>query len=1091
MKPNTPQSILRNSRLRTVAVVVVTAVAALGLPARAWALEPAPSPVPAASASPAETGTAPGAIDMKALNAAIGANGAYMGQGLKTQLAGSPRSAASSAVAESLQIESTWRPPGIQGLDVSGYQPTVNWPAQYSMGARFAYVKASEGLTYRSPVFASQYSGALNAGLIRGAYHFALPSISTGAAQADYFVNSGGGWSSDGKTLPPLLDIEYNPYSTLGNTCYNMSAAAMVGWLKDFSNRVLSRTGRLPMIYTTADWWSRCTGNSGAFGNQPLHLARYSTYVGNVPNGWGTYSVWQYSSTGPFAGDSNAWNGTYANLQKFASTADRAVLKPSIMSTGDVVAADASGALWDYPASGAGTFGARKQIGQGWRGLRSMNVIDWNADGVLDVVAQWTAGRVNIYLGVASGGFSTGPVLAASGWGGYQLTIGYWLSNSHFPQVLTRDDAGTLTFWRNSSGGGLGTASKIGTGWAKLNLTMVDFDGDGNQDILAQDAAGIMRQYRSNGSGSFIAESRRAVGSSWNQMTSVTVTFSFKGYAATGIMARTREGILRYYPVPGNSSWGAVTIIGSAWGSYLIAGGENINGQVPSAPPSPTPAASPSIKAASDVVSAYADGILYRRPTGAGALGSPVKIGAGFTGSASVHVVDWNGDGVQDLAVQTNAGVLSIRKGLSAGGFSVPTVLLSGLAGADLTFGPWLKSSKYPGLIVRRPDGVVAFYSNAAGSTLGAPATLGTTFARTDLTMLDADGDGSQDLTAVDNLGQMTLYRSNGSGTFINENRALLGVGWSVMNSISPARGFTGPGSTGLLARDTTGALSYYPLAKGALGTKKALAAGWNTILIAGSATIIRQQSLSTTSDVVRADAGKLWAYPANGTGGLGSPYPIGTGWSTAKTLHVLDWNKDGVPDVLAQWSAGALSVYFGAKSGGFTGPLTLASTGFAQTTFVTGRWVKASSYPGLVGYGSDGILYYWANVSGGALSAPAKIGVSWGGLKIVMTDFDGDANQDLLAVNSLGSMRLYRSNGQGGFISETRKTVGSSWQYFKQFSSTAGFAGAGSKGVMALSTNGQLSYYPIVAGSKWGTRTTAGTLPTSSAVVSMATSAY
>ena len=120
MKPNTTLSIRRTSRLKTVAVVVVTAVAALGLPAQAWALEPAPSvsptatasvsagqkptassvataestptpsPVPTPTATPAATGTAPGTIDMKALNAAIGANGAYMGQGLKSQLAGSP-----------------------------------------------------------------------------------------------------------------------------------------------------------------------------------------------------------------------------------------------------------------------------------------------------------------------------------------------------------------------------------------------------------------------------------------------------------------------------------------------------------------------------------------------------------------------------------------------------------------------------------------------------------------------------------------------------------------------------------------------------------------------------------------------------------------------------------------------------------------------------------------------------------------------------------------------------------------------------------------------------------------------------------------
>ena len=99
------------------------------------------------------------------------------------------------------------------------------------------------------------------------------------------------------------------------------------------------------------------------------------------------------------------------------------------------------------------------------------------------------------------------------------------------------------------------------------------------------------------------------------------------------------------------------------------------------------------------------------------------------------------------------------------------------------------------------------------------------------------------------------------------------------------------------------------------------------------------------------------------------------------------------------------------------------------------------------------------------------------------MTDFDSDGNQDLLAVNSLGAMRLYRSNGKSGFISETRKTIGTSWQYFRQFSSASGFAGTGSKGVVTLLANGQLSYYPILAGSKWGTRTSAGTMPALTAV--------
>jgi len=51
-------------------------------------------------------------------------------------------------------------------------------------------------------------SGAANAGLIRGGYHFARPDISSGATQATYFLAHGGGWSPDGITLPGALDIE-------------------------------------------------------------------------------------------------------------------------------------------------------------------------------------------------------------------------------------------------------------------------------------------------------------------------------------------------------------------------------------------------------------------------------------------------------------------------------------------------------------------------------------------------------------------------------------------------------------------------------------------------------------------------------------------------------------------------------------------------------------------------------------------------------------------------------------------------------------------------------------------------------------------
>lgn len=108
------------------------------------------------------------------------------------------------------------RPPtgclrGIQGVDVSGHQGNVNWTTAWNQGGRFAYVKATEETYYTNPFYSQQYNGSANVGMVRGAYHFAIPNVGSAVAEANYFVDNGGGWSPDGRTLPPLLDIEYNP----------------------------------------------------------------------------------------------------------------------------------------------------------------------------------------------------------------------------------------------------------------------------------------------------------------------------------------------------------------------------------------------------------------------------------------------------------------------------------------------------------------------------------------------------------------------------------------------------------------------------------------------------------------------------------------------------------------------------------------------------------------------------------------------------------------------------------------------------------------------------------------------------------------
>lgn len=204
----------------------------------------------------------------------------------------------------------------VKGMDVSGYQGNVAWSTAYANGARFAYVKATEGTSYTNPYFAQQYNGSYNVGMIRGSYHFALPGNSSGSAQADYFVNHGGGWSADGKTLPGAVDLEYNPY---GATCYGLSKSSMAAWITAFSNRYRTRTGRYPAIYTSTSWWTQCVGTSGNYSaTSPLWVARYSTAVGTLPYAWTFHTFWQFADSGVFPGDQNLFNGAYSRLQALA-----------------------------------------------------------------------------------------------------------------------------------------------------------------------------------------------------------------------------------------------------------------------------------------------------------------------------------------------------------------------------------------------------------------------------------------------------------------------------------------------------------------------------------------------------------------------------------------------------------------------------------------------------------------------------------------------------------------------------------------------------------------------------------------------------
>lgn len=216
--------------------------------------------------------------------------------------------------------ETRWEPRGLTrgapGIDVASHQGNVDWPYYRDQGFRFAYVKATEGTTYKNPFFDQQFNGSAKVGMLHGTYHFGRPDQSSGAEQARFFVANGGNWKPDGKTLPGELDIEFGEAVGV-STCYDLSPGAIVNFVRDFSNEYKRLTGRLPVIYTNGSWWQQCVGNSTAFGRNPLWIASYNPEPGPMPGGWQKgHTFWQYTET-PI--DKNYFNGSLADLKTFAN----------------------------------------------------------------------------------------------------------------------------------------------------------------------------------------------------------------------------------------------------------------------------------------------------------------------------------------------------------------------------------------------------------------------------------------------------------------------------------------------------------------------------------------------------------------------------------------------------------------------------------------------------------------------------------------------------------------------------------------------------------------------------------------------------
>ncbi|MCR4655651.1 MAG: Ig-like domain-containing protein, partial [Lachnospiraceae bacterium] len=185
---------------------------------------------------------------------------------------------------------------GTLGIDVSKYQPSINWSSVKASGIDFVIIRcgyrgASTGVLIQDPYYVSHIKGAKAAGLKVGIYFFSTALNETEAIEeASMCVALAGGY---GVNYPIFIDVEsssrpgYNALSS-GERTANIAAFC----------KTIRSAGYSAGVYANKNWFTEKI-NASALSGYKIWLAQYNSAG---PTYAGRYDLWQYTSKGSVSG---------------------------------------------------------------------------------------------------------------------------------------------------------------------------------------------------------------------------------------------------------------------------------------------------------------------------------------------------------------------------------------------------------------------------------------------------------------------------------------------------------------------------------------------------------------------------------------------------------------------------------------------------------------------------------------------------------------------------------------------------------------------------------------------------------------------
>lgn len=241
----------------------------------------------------------------------------------------------------------------------------------------------------------------------------------------------------------------------------------------------------------------------------------------------------------------------------------------TLKSPADLVSISAAGELVVEASTGRGAFMAPVNHGGAWdrATLVSFHVVDWNGDGVSDILAQRTDGSLQLHRGRVGGGFDAPVPVAPGGWSNKAIAVGMWNRNRFTPAVLAIDPDGTISASQVDSDGTLGAAVVLGSGWGGRQIVLMDMDANGVMGLVARDGATLIHQ-DADGLGKLSGAETVVASAGWSDVTQLTGLLGHYS-GKTGLVSVSRLGSMRYISSTGTGFAGIINYTGDRSGSLL------------------------------------------------------------------------------------------------------------------------------------------------------------------------------------------------------------------------------------------------------------------------------------------------------------------------------------------------------------------------------------------------------------------------------------------------------------------------------------------------------------------------------------------